>query len=100
MISKPLLAVALAFGAALLAGCTVEQAYPPPIPATTVEVIPKPPVSGTQLIWQPGHWDWNGTNYVWTPGVYVPRTTQSNEFMPGWWKLTPSGWQWQPAHWL
>ena len=97
--SKSLLGVTLAAGTALLAGCAVQSA-PPPIPATTVEVIPNPPVSATPIIWQPGHWDWNGTDYVWTLGQYVPNTGHGNLFMPGWWAQTASGWRWQPAHWM
>lgn len=99
MMSKSVLGVTLAAGTALLAGCAVQSA-PPPIPAMTVEVIPNPPVSATPIIWQPGHWDWNGAGYVWTPGQYVPNTGHGNLFMPGWWAQTASGWQWQPAHWM
>jgi hypothetical protein len=105
MISKSLLGAALASGLMALAGCAVQtepaaMAVPPPIPATTIEVIPKPPVSAVPLIWQPGHWDWNGTGYVWTSGQYVPRDSHGNLYMPGWWARTPAGWQWQPSHWL
>ncbi|HET6182703.1 MAG TPA: hypothetical protein VFA03_03805 [Acetobacteraceae bacterium] len=86
-----------------LAGCTTpEMAGPPaPPPPAPPEVIPKPPVTATPLIWQPGHWDWNGSGYVWTPGEYVPRGGHSDMFMPGYWAQSPTGgWQWQPPHWL
>ena len=71
--TKPTLAVVL-LGASLLAGCATQNtptaaANPfPPVPPPMTETIPKPPVSGEQLLWQPGHWDWNGSGYVWQPG--------------------------------
>jgi WXXGXW repeat (2 copies) len=90
-------------GAMLLAGCAVNTPSPssyPPVPALVVETVPNPPVTTTPLIWQPGHWNWNGANYVWEGGQYVPRTGLSGIWQPGYWTRGPSGgWVWQPAHW-
>src|SRR5947209_2454963 len=44
----------------------------PPVPAFQPETTPLPPVSPEQLTWEPGHWDWNGSSYVWSPGRWVP----------------------------
>lgn len=99
MVCKPLFAIALAGGIGLLAGCAAPF-VPPPVPASVVEVIPNPPVSATPLIWQPGHWDWSGTSYVWQTGQYVPRAGHGNLYMPGYWALTDSGYRWQPPHWM
>jgi hypothetical protein len=101
---RPYLAL-LAGALALLAGCAAEpqavsMTAPPPVPPPRSEPIPKPPVTATPLIWQPGHWDWNGAGYVWQPGEYVPREGHGELYMPGYWAQSPSGWQWQPAHWL
>jgi hypothetical protein len=87
----------------LLAGCASNSGpgsnpYPP-VPAPLAETMPKPPVTGQELVWQPGHWDWNGTGYVWQPGQYVPAAGHGRLWQPGWWAHTPSGWQWQPPHW-
>ena len=61
----------LLFGSALiLAGC-VQLSPPAPIPPPMAEAIPNPPVSPVPLMWQPGHWDWTGNSFVWTPGQYV-----------------------------
>jgi WXXGXW repeat (2 copies) len=102
--TRPWLAAALIAGAALLSGCSAPGATTatgyPAVPPPRPEVIPKPPVTATPLLWQPGYWNWAGGGYVWEPGRYVPRDGHSNMFMPGWWKQTPSGYQWQPAHWL
>lgn len=87
----------------LLAGCaseTTTSSNPyPPVPAPITEAIPKPPVSPEPLMWQPGHWNWNGTGYVWQQGQYVPAAGHGPLFQPGYWAQTQSGWAWQPAHW-
>jgi hypothetical protein len=48
----------------LLGACTPQSQAGgnpyPPVPPLVAEVIPKPPVAGEQLVWQPGHWDWSG----------------------------------------
>ena len=87
----------------LIGGCSPPQ--PPDtnafslIPPLIAETIPKPPVTAEPLMWQPGHWDWNGSGYVWAKGQYVPAMGHGNLWMPGWWQRTPSGWAWQPPHW-
>lgn len=90
-------------GCVLLAGCVQQGGLAgnpyPPVPAPMVEAIPKPPVTGQALMWQPGHWEWNGTGYMWLPGQYVPAAGHGSLWMPGFWAQTPSGWSWTPAHW-
>jgi hypothetical protein len=89
---------ALSLGAAcLLAACAGPA--PPSVPPPMTEALPKPPVTATPLILQPGHWDWSGSGYVWQPGQYVPSEGHSNLWLPGYWALSNSGWVWQPAHW-
>ncbi|HEY7577985.1 MAG TPA: hypothetical protein VH855_10340 [Acetobacteraceae bacterium] len=83
----------------LLIGCT-EPSAPPPVPPPMAEAVPKPPVSPVPLVWQPGHWDWAGSSYVWTPGQYVDAANHSGNWMPSYWEKTGSGWVWQPAHWM
>jgi hypothetical protein len=101
----PTLAATL-LGLSLLGGCAAPgpttASYPyPPIPAPRPEVIPKPPVTATPLLWEPGHWNWTGAGYVWQQGRYVPRGNHNGMFMPGWWRQDPSGtYHWVPAHWL
>ncbi len=84
---------------ALLAACATS-APPAPIPPAQPEAIPKPPVSAVPLTWQPGHWDWTGSTYVWVPGQYIDLDGHSATWMPPYWEKTPSGWVWRPAHWL
>jgi hypothetical protein len=101
--TKRTLAVAL-LGASLLAGCatatTAAAPLPfPPVPPPVAETIPKPPVSAETLLWQPGHWNWDGTGYAWQPGQYVPATGHGVLFQFGFWQQTPSGWVWVKGHW-
>lgn len=98
------LGIVIALSSAMLAtGCSEKQitgANPyPPVPNILSESIPKPPVTSEPLMWQPGHWDWNGSGYVWAPGQFVPAAGHGNLWMPGWWSRTDSGWVWQPPHW-
>ena len=83
--------------AAFVAGCDQP---PPDVPPARAEMMGKPPVTETALIWQPGHYDWNGSAYVWMPGFYVERTGHSDYFQSGHWERTAPGWRWDPAHWL
>jgi hypothetical protein len=89
--------------AALVASCAQPAGYSappyPPVPPPQQEAIPNPPVTATPLIWQPGHYDWNGSAYVWIPGSYVPRDGHSL-WQPGYWAQTAGGWTWQPGHWM
>jgi hypothetical protein len=103
---RPLLAGALLLlPGLLLAGCasvTRDSAYgpypaPPPIPG---EVVPKPPVSEDPLIWQPGHWDWSGSDYLWREGRWVVRAGHGTQWQDGYWSSDAGKWRWVPAHWI
>ncbi|HEX3347199.1 MAG TPA: hypothetical protein VHS58_03755 [Acetobacteraceae bacterium] len=72
--------------------------YPAP-PAVQVETVPPPPVSGDSLIWQPGHWDWTGTAYVWTAGQWVSRASHGAVWQQGYWTVVNGVWTWVPPHW-
>ena len=85
--------------AVLLAACTAQPPAPP-VPAPRADPMPLPPVTPEALIWQPGHWDWTGSGYVWAPGFYVPAAGHGGNWMPGWWAKTDGLWHWEPAHWI
>lgn len=96
-------------GAALLAlsACAVPPAnmaagpnpYPMP-PAVQIETIPPPPLSADAQIWQPGHWDWTGAAYAWTPGRWVARAGHGAQWQPGYWTVANGAWTWVPPHWV
>ena len=81
-----------------LAACTTGGP-PAPIPPPMAETMPNPPVSAVPLTWQPGHWDWTGSSYVWAPGQYVDLRGQSPLWMPPYWERAGAGWVWHPGHW-
>lgn len=84
---------------ALVTGCVEQRPFPtpPPLPA---EILPLPPVSQTQLIWQPGDWTYAGGSYRYEAGRYVPAEGHSRQWMFGHWAPDPSGPVWVPGHWL
>lgn len=88
----------------LATSCAIPQgvAYNPnpPPPAPLAETIPKPPVTETLLIWQPGHWSWTGSGYIWEPGRFVPREGHGSLWLDGHWDTRGPGWVWVPAHWV
>jgi len=85
---------------ASLAACTQPLGAPPQVPPLQSETIPLPPVSATEIVWRPGHWNWDGGGYRWVPGEWIPRTVQTNLWRPGFWQQSAGGWVWQPAGWM
>ncbi len=69
-------------------------------PATMVETIPPPPVGSPETYWQPGHWNWNGANWVWMAGTYVTPPQPSAVWVPGQWVVQATGgYAWVDGHW-
>ncbi len=86
------------FAAGVLAGCATQNPYPP-VPEPVSESIPRPPVSAEPLRWRPGHWNWTGNAYAWTPGQFVPAVGAGDKWMHGYWSQSGGGWVWNPPHW-
>ncbi len=86
----------------LLAVGACAPAYydPPPVPAMPAEQVPAPPRSRVSLIWQPGHYDWNGSAYVWIPGEWVDRAGHGTLWQDGHWRRSGPTSEWVPARWL
>ena len=86
---------------ACLPGCAVSYApQHPPVPAPLPEQVTAPPSSSTVLIWRPGHYDWNGASYAWTPGEWVERAGHGTLWQDGYWQRTGNAFVWVPAHWI
>lgn len=83
-----------------LEGCAIPYIEPPPVPPTPPERVPVPPAARISLIWQPGHYDWTGTAYVWIPGEWVDRAGHGTLWQDGFWRRTGQTSEWVPAHWL
>jgi WXXGXW repeat (2 copies) len=84
-----------------LAGCGAGANPYPPVPPAKSETIPLPPVSGTEQLWEPGHWDWNGHGYDWIAGQWIARGGRSTTWQPGYWAVNKQTqtWTWRPGHW-
>jgi hypothetical protein len=67
-----------------------------PIPPPRQEFVPPPP--GGRVVWQPGHWFWNGHRYIWVEGRYVARHRRPMHWVAGEW-VWRGRWVWIPAHW-
>lgn len=83
-----------------LAGCGTPDLGHPPVPPTLSENVPAPPRSAVTLIWQPGHFDWNGRQYTWKAGEWVERGGHGTLWQDGYWKRVGSTSVWVPAGWL
>lgn len=97
---KPVSIAGALLALSLFSGCAGSLPNPnPPVPDLLPDPMAKPPVTGEQLMWQPGHWDWTGSGYVWASGQWVPSAGHGALWMPSFWAQTSGGWVWQPAHW-
>lgn len=85
----------------LLAGCVaLPPGQAPAVPPVRAERIPKPPPTTLTLIWRPGHWDWDGRDYRWAEGEWVPRAGHGPLWQDGFWRRSGAGFVWTPAHWI
>ena len=102
----PLLLAAPMFAVLALSACVpslppLNSANPnPPPPAVLHEEVPLPPVSEEPLLWQPGHWNWEGQGYVWVQGQWIARAGRGTSWQDGYWSQANGTWSWVPAHWL
>lgn len=84
-------------------GTGAARAQPPmpygPVPPPRYEPVPPPPGAG--MVWEPGHWHWDGVRYVWIGGHYVGRRMGYGHWIPGHWRWAPyrGHWIWIPSHW-
>jgi hypothetical protein len=79
----------------------VAPSAPPP---PQVEAVPPPPTTATvTTYWQPGHWNWNGSSWVWVDGTYMQRVQQPTAaavWVPGQWaQQAAGGYVWVAGHW-
>lgn len=96
LLGRVILGLAAA-GLPSLAAAQPYPAYPPPPPPLRPERVPGRPPRG-DLVWQPGHWQWNGRSYVWVPGQWVVRRRRGR-WRPGRWVRRGGGYVWVPGGW-
>jgi hypothetical protein len=87
--------LATAAAPAMAQGFVVQIAPPP------VQVETPPPLPGPAAIWawRPGHWRWNGAQYVWVRGHYARRVHPGAVWIAGHWAARPGGYVWVAGHW-
>ncbi len=86
--------------AVALSGCLGTGPTHPPVPATPDEQVPVPPPSTTTLIWQPGHYDWDGAHYLWVRGEWTASTGETRLWRDGFWDTVNKQPVWVPGRWL
>ncbi|SJZ93805.1 YXWGXW repeat-containing protein [Enhydrobacter aerosaccus] len=90
-------------GTAATAVCAQPQAeiiVPTAPPPPREEVVPVLPSERLERdVWRPGHWQWNGHEYVWVAGHYVERPRRGAVWVPGRWERRPHGWVYIEGHW-
>jgi hypothetical protein len=114
--------------AALLVGCShpdkviVVQPAPAPQPQTVVvhdnaqtpqtntiivhdapppardETVPSEPPSA-EMVWAPGHWEYQDNNYTWVAGTWIAKPQPTAEYVPPHWENRPEGWAYVPGYW-
>ncbi len=66
-----------------------------------MQPLDKPPVSAHPLTLLPGHWDWTGQIFVWSPPRWVDSPAGGSVlWLPGSWSLTPGGCVWNPGRFI
>jgi hypothetical protein len=93
--------------ATALTGCVVERS-PRPVaeivaptapPPPRYEVIPPPTRPAEIVQWRPGHWHWDGREYVWIGGEYIERPRPAAVWVPGHWDARGPRWVWVEGRW-
>ena len=94
----------IAGAAVAVAWISSANAQPPPpdyaaIPPPRYETVPPPP--GPRMVWEPGHWHWNGASYIWIGGHYIVARPHHLHWIEGRWVWAPRAgrWVWAAAHW-
>ena len=82
-----------------LGGCAATY-YAPAVPPPLEERVPAPPAAKVPLIWEPGHYTWDGARYHWSPGRWVERAGHGTLWQDGYWRRQGRGYVWVPGHWM
>ena len=84
----------------LLEGCMARNVIYPPVPPLQAEEVPLPPVSSVEVVWKPGHFDWNGSDYIWISGEWVDRAGHGAMWQDGYWDGAGPAAVWIPGNWM
>lgn len=70
---------------------------PPPAPDEVV-----PPQPSPTMVWVPGYWSFDGTNWTWVSGQYQTPPRPTAQWVPGHWVPQSGGggvWVWVAGRW-
>lgn len=103
MTQRRLFLTIVATGLAATTGAFAQPYGPPggppphrPIPPPREELAPELRRSRQ---WEPGHWHWNGRDYVWIRGRDIARRERDRHYVQGEWARRGGGWVWIGGHW-
>ncbi len=74
-----------------------EYAAPYPPPGPVIEEPTVAPAPGD--VWIPGHWEWNGRQYVWAAGQWVGPPNTDSVWVPRHQEWNGHEWITVPGHW-
>jgi WXXGXW repeat (2 copies) len=84
----------------------VGPAAAPAAPGLVVVQVPPPaprvedmPPARDGYVWAPGYWSWDGSNYVWVEGRYVPALAGYSYVAPHW-EAVDGGWVLRGEEWV
>lgn len=77
----------------LVPGGYIQQA--PPV-AQMEQQIRQPYAASA---WVPGRYQWNGAQYFWVAGQWVPLPGGYTQWVPGKWEYNDYGWFWISGYW-
>ena len=59
-----------------------------------------PPQPGSNYVWVPGHWSWDGNDFQWHNGSWVAPPSGYHQWMQGHWQQTgPNNWVYVEGQW-
>jgi len=77
------------YGSQAQATTTIVVAQPPPPPPMPPETVPPQPQP--DAYWVPGHYNWDGSQYVWVAGYWTIPPQQYHQYIPAHWDYRPDG---------
>ena len=73
---------------------TLAPTEPPPPKAESPGSLP-----GGGMAWVAGYWVWNGSEFVWNAGRWMPIPVGATAWAPGRWESRTDGYAWVAGRW-
>lgn len=77
------------------AGVFISVGIAPP----ALPVYVQPPCPEPGMMWTPGYWAWNGTDYYWVPGTWVASPYVGALWTPGYWGWSGGRYFFHEGYW-